>query len=164
MPSIQIHHVAIPVFDLERAETFYREVLGIGRSAVPSYNPASIVFLDCGPTMIHLIRYADGVARPGRKGVHWAFEVVDLEAAHRRVVAAGCDLEVPTSARPDGSPYFFFYDPEGNRVELCHHEEESRSERARRGQESADQGTSSLAARLDAVQLALDDAEPDFIR
>ncbi|MGH2459731.1 MAG: VOC family protein [Chloroflexota bacterium] len=121
MPSIQIHHVAIPVFDLERAETFYREVLGIGRSRMPSYNPASIVFLDCGPNMLHLIRYPDGVARQGRKGVHWAFEVDELDAAFQKVVAAGCEIEVPISKRPDGSPYFFFYDPEGNRIELCHH-------------------------------------------
>lgn len=121
MPDIAIHHVAILVYDLERAETFYREVLGIGRSSTPSYNPASIVFLDCGPTMIHLIRYPDSTARPGRKGVHWAFEVTDLEVAYRKVVDAGCEIEVPISARPDGSPYFFFYDPEGNRIELCHH-------------------------------------------
>jgi predicted enzyme related to lactoylglutathione lyase len=121
MPSIAIHHVAIPVYDLDRAEAFYRDVLGIGRSRMPSYNPASIVFLDCGPMMIHLIRYADSVARPGRKGVHWAFEVEDLEAAYGRVVEAGCEIEVPISTRPDGSPYFFFYDSEGNRIEVCHH-------------------------------------------
>lgn len=144
MPSIQIHHVAIPVFDLERAETFYREVLGIERSRIPSYNPASIVFLDCGPNLIHLIRYPDGVTRPGRKGVHWAFEVEDLERAYGRVVAAGCEIEVPISTRPDGSPYFFFYDPEGNRIELCNH--------------------GLLRPRLDAAEFAHDDAEPDFIR
>lgn len=116
-----IHHVGLPVYDLERAEAFYRDVLGIGRSKVPSYNPASIVFLDCGPGMIHLIRYADSVQRPGRKGVHWAFEVDDVDAAYGRVVEAGCEIEVPPSRRPDGSPYFFFYDTEGNRIEICHH-------------------------------------------
>ncbi len=121
MPVTAIHHVGIPVYDLERAETFYREILGIVRSRVPSYNPQSIVFLDCGPSMIHLIRYPDGIARPGRRGVHWAFEVDDLEEAYHRVEAAGCEIETPLSFRPDGSPYFFFYDPEGNRIELCRH-------------------------------------------
>jgi len=121
MASIEIHHVAIPVYDLERAEAFYRDVLGIRRSSIPSYNPVAIVFLDCGNAMIHLIRYSDSVERPGRKGVHWAFEVEDVEMAFRRVVEAGCEIEVPISTRPDGTPYFFFYDPEGNRIELCHH-------------------------------------------
>ncbi len=116
-----IHHAGIPVYDLERAEAFYRDILGIGRSEMPSYNPESIVFLDCGPSMVHLIRYGDQVQRPGRKGVHWAFEVDDIEAAYRRVVESGVEIEVPLSARPDGSPYFFFYDPEGNRIEICHH-------------------------------------------
>lgn len=121
MPVTAIHHVGIPVFDLDRAETFYREVLGIGRSRIPSYNPQSIVFLDCGGAMIHLIRYGDQVVRPGRKGLHWALEVDDLEDAYQRVVASGCAIETPISPRPDGTLFFFFYDPEGNRIELCRH-------------------------------------------
>jgi predicted enzyme related to lactoylglutathione lyase len=116
-----IHHVGIPVFDLARAFAFYRDVLGIPLSRMPSYQPESIVFLDCGRSMVHLIRYGDGVQRPGRRGVHWAFEVEDIDAAYSKVVAAGCELETPVSRRPDGTPYFFFYDPEGNRIELCKH-------------------------------------------
>jgi len=121
MSVTMIHHVGIPVYDLERAEGFYRDVLGLQRSRIPSYNPQSIVFLDCGNQLIHLIRYPDSVSRPGRKGVHWAFEVDDLEAAFAKVEASGCEVEVPISHRPDGTLYFFFYDPEGNRVELCRH-------------------------------------------
>jgi predicted enzyme related to lactoylglutathione lyase len=116
-----VHHVGIPVYDLARAEAFYRDVLGIGRSPIPSYNPASIVFLACGSSMIHLIRYGEEIQRPGRKGIHWAFEVDDLEDAYRRVVASGCEIEIPISARPDSTQYFFFYDTEGNRIELCRH-------------------------------------------
>jgi glyoxylase I family protein len=121
MPVRFIHHVGIPVDDLERAEAFYRDVLGIQRSSIPSYNPASIVFLACGESMVHLIRYTDNVARPGRKGIHWAFEVDDLDDAYRKVVSAGCEIETPISLRPDSTTYFFFYDPEGNRIELCRH-------------------------------------------
>jgi predicted enzyme related to lactoylglutathione lyase len=116
-----IHHVGIPVFDLERADAFYRDVLGIPRSVIPSYNPQSIAFLDCGASMVHLIRYGAQIQRPGRQGVHWAFEVDDIAAAYRRVVDAGGEIEIPISPRPDGTPYFFFYDPEGNRIEICHH-------------------------------------------
>jgi len=121
MRVLTVHHVGLPVYDLERAETFYRDVLGIGRSTVPSYNPESIVFLDCGGVMIHLIRYPDSVQRPGRGGVHWAFEVDDLDAAFRKVVDANREIQMPISNRPDGSRYFFFYDTEGNRIELCRH-------------------------------------------
>ncbi|HVB96287.1 MAG TPA: VOC family protein [Chloroflexota bacterium] len=117
-----IHHIGLPVYDLARAEKFYGDVLGFKRSAIPSYSPATIVFLDCGPSLIHLIRYADGVQRQGRKGVHWAFEVDDLEAAYRRVVDAGAEIETEIKLRPDNTPYFFFYDSEGNRIELCNHD------------------------------------------
>ena len=116
-----IHHVGLPVFDLARASAFYGEVLGIPISRMPSYSPESIVFLDCGASLIHLIRYGEGVQRPGRRGVHWAFEVEDVEAAYARVTAAGCEIETPISKRPDDTLYFFFYDPEGNRIELCKH-------------------------------------------
>ena len=116
-----LHHVGIPVYDLARARAFYTEVLGIPISKTPSYSPGSIVFLDCGDQLVHLIRYQDSVQRPGRKGVHWAFEVGDLRDALDRVTAAGCEIEVPISKRPDDTEYFFFYDPEGNRIELCRH-------------------------------------------
>lgn len=121
MGVTHVHHVGIPVYDLARAEAFYRDVLGIGRSETPSYNPSSIVFLSCGVSMIHLIRYGDEIERPGRKGVHWAFEVDDLEEAYQRVSASGCEIEISISPRPDSTLYFFFYDPEGNRIELCRH-------------------------------------------
>lgn len=121
MSIIALHHAGIPVYDLDRARTFYTEVLGIPISKTPSYNPASIAFLDLGDGMVHLIRYPDSVQRPGRKGVHWAFETDDVARAFKRVTDAGCEIETPVSLRPDGTPYFFFYDPEGNRIEICKH-------------------------------------------
>lgn len=52
---------------------------------------------------------------------HVGIPVDDLEAACAKVEATGCEIEVPISPRPDGTLYFFFDDPEGNRVELCRH-------------------------------------------
>jgi predicted enzyme related to lactoylglutathione lyase len=112
-----LFHATLPVYDLGRAETFYREVLGIGRHATPSYFPDRVVFLDLGNTMIHLVRYNDEFSRGDYQAHHLAIEVDDLEAAMARVGAAGCRILNEIVERPD-MRCFNFLDSEGNRVEL----------------------------------------------
>ena len=113
-----LFHATLPVFDLDRAETFYREVLGIQRHKVPSYIPGSVVFLDLGNTMIHLVRYKDEYSRGDYQAHHLAIEVDDLEGALERVKASGMRvLNEKFTDRPD-MRCFNFLDTEGNRVEL----------------------------------------------
>jgi len=115
-----LFHATLPVYDLERAETFYREVLGIGRHEIPSYFPERVVFLDLGNTMIHLVRYDDQFSRGDYQAHHLAIEVDDLEAAMERVKAAGCRVLNDIVQRPD-MRCFNFLDTEQNRVELTAH-------------------------------------------
>jgi methylmalonyl-CoA/ethylmalonyl-CoA epimerase len=112
-----LFHATLPVYDLARAETFYREVLGIKRHATPSYFPERVVFLDLGNTMIHLVRYQDEYSRGDYQAHHLAIEVDDLEAARERVRAAGCRILNEIVQRPD-MRCFNFLDTEGNRIEL----------------------------------------------
>ena len=117
-----LFHATLPVWDLERAERFYRELLGIQRHATPSYFPKNVVFLDLGNAMIHLVRYPDDVPRPDPRSTHLAIEVDDLDAALERVKATGVTLltqEIVT--RADGMRCFYFLDSENNRVELVKH-------------------------------------------
>jgi catechol 2,3-dioxygenase-like lactoylglutathione lyase family enzyme len=138
-----LFHAALAVWDLDRAETFYREVLGIQRHAHPSYFPGSVVFLDLGSTMIHLIRDSPAMARPNpqaagtepdteetflrrqlaaqRLRLHVAIAVDDLDAAYARVRAAGRPITQERGMRSDGMRFFYFLDTENNRVELVQH-------------------------------------------
>jgi catechol 2,3-dioxygenase-like lactoylglutathione lyase family enzyme len=138
-----LFHAALAVWDLDRAETFYREVLGIQRHAQPSYFPGSVVFLDLGSTMIHLIRDSPAMARPNpqaagtepdteetflrrqlaaqRLRLHVAIAVDDLDAAYARVRAAGRPITQERGMRSDGMRFFYFLDTENNRVELVQH-------------------------------------------
>lgn len=140
-----LFHATLAVWDVDRAERFYREVLGIRRHATPSYFPGNVVFLDAGNTMIHLIRDSAGMAptdprsappsgdgndetaflsgqeQARRLRIHLALEVDDLDAALDRVKAAGVMILQEIVTRPDGMRCFYFLDTEHNRVELVQH-------------------------------------------
>jgi predicted enzyme related to lactoylglutathione lyase len=116
-----LFHATLPVWDLVRAETFWRDLLGIERHAIPSYFPNTVVFLDLGNTMIHLVRYGDDVPRPDPRSTHVAIEVDDLDAALVKVRATGQTILREIQDRPDGMRCFYFLDTEGNRVELTQH-------------------------------------------
>jgi predicted enzyme related to lactoylglutathione lyase len=117
-----LFHATLPVWDLERAETFYRDLFGIERHATPSYFPNNVVFLDLGNTMIHLVRYNDDVPRPDPRSTHVAIEVDDIDAAFGLVQERGVTMlskEIVT--RPDGMRCFYFLDLDNNRIELTQH-------------------------------------------
>ncbi len=115
-----LFHATLPVWDLNRAERFWDDLLGIKRHATPSYRPSSVVFLDLGNAMIHLVRYGDEIPRPHPRSTHVAIEVDDLDTAYEKVKAAGCELLTEITPRPD-MRCFYFLEPEGNRIELTQH-------------------------------------------
>ncbi len=117
---MRLFHATLPVWDLARAESFWRDLLAIERHATPSYFPETVVFLDLGNTMIHLVRYRDDIPRPDYRSTHLAIEVDDLDAAFARVRASGVRLLTDIVERPD-MRCFYFVDTEGNRIELTQH-------------------------------------------
>ena len=119
--AIGLFHATLPVWDLERAERFWHDLLGIKRHNIASYKPDSVVFLDLGNTMIHLVQYGDDVPRPDRRSMHLAIEVDNLEDALAAVRARGLKVLSDILSRSDGSRSFYFVDCEGNRIEFtCH--------------------------------------------
>ena len=119
--AIGLFHATLPAWDLERAERFWRELLGIERHPLPSYNPGSVVFLDLGNTMLHLVKYGDEVPRPDPRSTHVAIEVDDLDGALAAVRERGLRVTTDVLTRSDGSRCFYFVDTEGNRVEFINH-------------------------------------------
>src|SRR6185503_19066472 len=95
-----LFHATLPVWDLDRAEKFWKDLLGIERHAIASYLPGSVVFLDLGNTMIHLVRYGDEIPRPDPRGTHVAIEVDDLDAAYEAVKATGQKILNDILVRP----------------------------------------------------------------
>lgn len=116
-----LFHAMLPVDDLGRAEAFYRDLLGIRRHATPSPFPETVVFLDLGNTMIHLVRRRDDVPRIDPRSTHLAIEVDDLDALFEAAKQQGVTLlSEAIVTRPDFR-CFFFLDPDNNRIELTQH-------------------------------------------
>ena len=118
----KLDHFAIYVTDLARAETFYRERLGM---PVHARIGAEQILMRCGDTLLALFAKPDlntpvepgAIASPlGR--AHFAVNVSakDWQAARAEFESAG----VPMSAPIDWGDHDCFYitDPDGNLIEL----------------------------------------------
>ncbi|NMF82425.1 VOC family protein [Nodosilinea sp. P-1105] len=110
-------HVAINVSDLDQAQWFYGDVLGLPQAERSLGFPG--VWYQLGHFQIHLI-VAQGhqyqMHNPdkwGRNG-HLALAVADLEMAKAALVEAGC----PVQASASGRAALFTQDPDGNIIEL----------------------------------------------
>jgi catechol 2,3-dioxygenase-like lactoylglutathione lyase family enzyme len=116
-----LFHATLPVDDLERAETFFREWLGIHRHATPSPFPETVVFLDLGNTMIHLVRRRPDTPPIDPRSTHLAIEVDDLDALFAAAKERGVTLMSESIVERPDFRCFFFLDPDGNRLELTQH-------------------------------------------
>lgn len=117
MQIVQPLHAAVLVSDLERAEHFYRDVLGLSKVERSLKYPGA--WYQVGDFQIHLI--VDSTIQPqlhnpekwGRNR-HVAFSVVDLDAAKTHLLAHGCEVQSSASGRVA----LFTQDPDGNVIEL----------------------------------------------
>ena len=111
-----VNHVVTVVKDKERSKEFYCDFLGI-KQIKSQVDNTNILWLQLpSGVMLHLIEGEDAPAQPGN--IHHAFEVEDYDAAQKAVEKRGIDIE-SSGVRHDGQRYFFFRDPDGNRIELC---------------------------------------------
>jgi predicted enzyme related to lactoylglutathione lyase len=113
-----LYHATLPVWDLDAAERFWLELLGVRRHPKPSYLPEMVVFLNLGNTMLHLVRYGNEVPRPDPRSTHIAIAVDKLDDALATVRVRGLTVVREPIDRPDGARSFYFMDPDGNRIEL----------------------------------------------
>lgn len=114
---IKINHIAIVVPDLEAAQAFWVEALGLPLERVASVpeEGVDVAFLPAGEGEIELLQPTDpesGVARYLEKrgpGIHHlCLEVDDLEGAMARLRAAGVELITEQPRRnAEGRAYAF---------------------------------------------------------
>ena len=110
-----VNHVTYNVRDKELAGRLWEDVVGVKR--IPKQVDSDhIIWLQIpSGAMVHLIETPDGPSIPSH---HGAFEVDDIEAANKAVIAMGIET-TDINTRNDGQRVFFINDPEGNRIEIC---------------------------------------------
>jgi glyoxylase I family protein len=116
MQFSQIHHCSIAVQDLERAATFYRDVLGLLEIVIPSTFPAAglnVRWFQIGDQQIHLVLETK-THPPSQR--HLALHVDDAQAARASLREKGISID-ETILIP-GADRFFITDPDGNRIEI----------------------------------------------
>lgn len=124
MPQITgILETALYVKDIDRAEKFYQQVLGL-----KTYSKATSrhVFFKIGKTMLLLFnaretRQSDTVPPHGTEGEgHAAFAVKhgELDAWRKKLQAQNVPIEMEITW-PSGGISIYFRDPDGNSLELA---------------------------------------------
>lgn len=117
MQITQCLHAAVLVSDLEKAEHFYGNILGLSKVDRSLKYPGA--WYQVGQFQIHLI--IDSSIQPklqnpekwGRNP-HFALSVADLDAAKTQLSAHGCEIQMSASGRAA----LFTQDPDGNIIEL----------------------------------------------
>ena len=119
MIAKRLHHASFPVSDLERARSFYRDVLGLEPIERPDLGFPGAWFR-AGSCEIHLIVPLEGMdigARPealNPMATHTAFAIDDYPSVVERLKSAG--LEVLELGAEAGQ--LWIRDPDGNIIEL----------------------------------------------
>jgi catechol 2,3-dioxygenase-like lactoylglutathione lyase family enzyme len=133
-----LHHVTLPVSDLQRAERFYVELLGarlverIDREAFLRTRPARAAEADADNSPLHLtIKLGDSPdiqlflqrSYPGKSPAphpHLAIYVDadQLDAFALRLTRAGVVCDGPRQLGPEGQASLYFIDPWGQLLEL----------------------------------------------
>ena len=129
-------HVGIPVNDLERAKEFYVGVLGLGVSPAGAGDsrPDSPVRLHCGAApdpgqQVILFKAREPLPprSPEANGhAHHAFIVTaeEFDLALEQFQEMGVFHRGPITWRPGGHRTLYFFDPDGNYLQLADGEED----------------------------------------
>lgn len=116
MQILQSLHTAIVVTNLEKAEHFYTEVLGLVKIERVLKYPGA--WYQVGNTQLHLILDTNAPNTPKHekwgRNPHIAFSVSDLDAAKKRL----SHYNFPVQLSASGRPAIFTQDPDGNIIEL----------------------------------------------
>jgi lactoylglutathione lyase len=131
MATIRPHHVGLTVVDIDRAQRWYEDALGLepalafdlpgGVRGVMLRNGAGTgVELFEVPGAAAGVAHADPPAAMRTTGFgHVAFEVDDLDAAYAAIVAAGgTGVWEPRQSPEPGRRMAFVHDLDGNLIEL----------------------------------------------
>jgi glyoxylase I family protein len=113
MKPAGIHHVAICVTDVDAAQKFYTDVLGLTVVADRPDFGFGGAWLDAAGQQVHLMQTRE----PRAGGGHFAMRVDSVEQCVADIRAAG--WKVDTVPHMEGAGYqAFLHDPSGNQIEL----------------------------------------------
>lgn len=133
--ATRFHHVNFATKQLPELETFYREVLELDESHAYAGNSANaqitnqgyggrVAFLTDGAVEMHLSTKDLGVAFRTKQAInplantHIAFRTDDIAGIKRRLEERGIPYADYGAWAIKGWTQIFFYDPEGNIVEV----------------------------------------------
>ena len=130
--KIKLHHVNVCSKDVSGLEAFYRDVLDLqpersleaGRILDKDGYPGQVAFLSDGTTQFHLAEKDYGIGFRTKQAVnpvergHIAFRTDDIDAFKRRLEAKGIPYSDFGAWAMQGWEQIFFYDPEGNVIEV----------------------------------------------
>ena len=123
-----LHHVSLPVTDLERSRAFYRDVLGLQEIERPPFDFAGAWFR-VGDRQLHLIVHRQPTLRAGgidSQDVHFAMRVRSYSDAVAELRAHGYSPDAANELRRlrenprgrAGFPQIFILDPDRHVIEL----------------------------------------------
>ena len=120
-----IHHIAIICSDYTVSKKFYTEILGFSITQEIFRKERNSYKLDLainGIYQIELFSFPDPAARssfPEARGLrHLAFAVDNVAAAAGELMANGVDVQEVRVDEITGKQFCFFYDPNGQPLEL----------------------------------------------
>ena len=120
-----IHHVAILTDDYERSKAFYTDILGfkiLGETFRAERNSYKLDLEINGQYQIELFSFPEFKERasfPEQKGLrHLAFAVENMEESVAELVTKEVDVQGIRIDELTGKKFCFFYDPNGQPLEL----------------------------------------------
>ncbi|MGH8724046.1 MAG: dioxygenase [Burkholderiales bacterium] len=109
--STRLRHIAVVVQDLESSAGFYEKVFGLKRVGREDLEMGSGIYLSDGVINLALLKYKSDTASGAH---HFGFQVDDLEAARKRIEAAGGTFFFTLGkAKEEANFEMKFKDPEG---------------------------------------------------
>ncbi|WP_407268548.1 VOC family protein [Radiobacillus sp. PE A8.2] len=115
----QVHYIRIPVKDLDRSAQWYRDVLGFQLLNITD-DPFAILKVNEGPFLLILVPSDDETFAHFTVNNESAFSIgftsSELLKLHQHLI--NNQVKVEDIHVDNGHAYFYFYDPNGNKLQV----------------------------------------------